>query len=252
MTRPVVPAVHVEPWHVRFDECTPDGTLRSSVYLRYLQAAAGIHSANAGYTRDWYAQAGLFWLVRTADLRILRPARVDETLHVSTEVIGFRRIWARRRSEVRREEGTLLAEAEIDWVMTSAATGRPARIPAELLERFPTPPADFDPGRVELAEPPADPAALVVDRRRVEPHEIDPMAHLNNAGYLDYIEAAVIAGGDEAALRRVPRRYRIEYLAPAEPGARLAGLAWRTVDGWAWRLRAESEVELARGLLSGG
>ena len=61
------------------------------------------------------------------------------------------------------------------------------------------------------------------------------MGHVNNAAYLDYLEEALPRrrarpAGDGAA---IPRRVRLEYLAPAAPGARPAGrgLAARRLDG---------------------
>ena len=86
-------------YRVRFDEAGADGHLRSSGFLRYAQDLAWIHSESAGFGRDWYSSRGLTWLVRSVELEIVGSVEYGAELTVSTQVIGFRRVWARRRSE---------------------------------------------------------------------------------------------------------------------------------------------------------
>lgn len=243
---------HVEPFRVRFDECGADGTLRTSAYLRYMQDAASVHSSNAGYTRAWYREHEIFWLVRFLDLRVLAPSGPGDVLAVSTEVTGFRRIWARRRSEF-RSDGMLTAEADVDWVLTTA-TGRPTRVPAEIVERFPASIADYAPGRLELPEMPAN---ALEQSRRAEPQELDPMAHVNNAAYIDQFEAALEDIGTPDLSTALPRRYRVEYLSPAPSGAILVWRLWPAAgaaagSAAAGRVRDEAGNEVARILAEAG
>ena len=60
------------------------------------------------------------------------------------------------------------------------------------------------------------------------------MAHANNAVYADWLEEAVIAAGDEPAVRTIPRLARLEYARAAEPGVdligeRMAGRGWLVI-----------------------
>ena len=237
-----VPTVHAEPYRVRFDECGADGTLRTSTYLRYMQDVASAHSSMAGYTREWYREHGIFWVVRYLDLHVLGASGTGASVVVSTEVTGFRRIWARRRSEFHDPHGVLLAEADVDWVVTTEQ-GRPTRVPAEIVSRFPALLTKYTPGRLELPDPPE--SAFEVTRR-AEPHELDPMAHVNNAAYIDQFEAALDGAGEGAMRTAFPRRYRIEYLAPAGPGVSLRWHVWPAGRAWAGRLRGDSGGELLR------
>ena len=59
-------------YRVRFDEAGPDGRLRTSGLLRYTQDLAAQHSEALGYDRGWYAARGLTWLVRAAEVEVLR------------------------------------------------------------------------------------------------------------------------------------------------------------------------------------
>jgi acyl-CoA thioesterase FadM len=247
------------PYRVRFDECGPDGLARMSALLRYAQDVAWIHSERLGFDRDWYAARGLTWLVRAAEVALVRAIPLGTTIDVSTTVAGFRKVWARRRTDGRLADGTLAFWAHTDWVIIDAR-GAPTRIPAEFPDVYGEMPGPFDPGRVPL--PPTPPGATL-HRLTVRPADLDPLGHVNNAAYLDYLEETVLAAGDEgaAALARAPRSVRLEYLLATVAGATPEGAAWRVGDGpdgpddaagWAWRLSDEAGTDLARGRILAG
>jgi acyl-CoA thioesterase FadM len=184
---------------------------------------------------------------------IVRPIPLGTTLDVSTTVAGFRKVWARRRTDGRLGDGTIAFWAHTDWVIVDAR-GVPTRIPAEFPEVYGEMPGPFDPGRVPL--PPTPPPATT-HRIAVRPADLDPLGHVNNAAYLDYLEETVLAAG-EAGARAVSastRSVRLEYLLPAAWGATVDGAAWREGEhdgAWAWRLIDDSATELARGRLGPG
>lgn len=234
------------PYRVRFDEATPDGDVRASTILRWAQDAAWIHSETLGYDRAWYLARGLTWLVRAVELAVREPVRFGETVAVSTEVTGFRRVWARRRTEVTRD-GRLLAWVHTDWVMIDARR-LPTRIPDEFPARFEIAPGPFSPGRVDLPEAP--PAATVREFA-VRQADLDPLGHVNNAAYLDYLEEVVAdQPGGIPRPATVPRTYRLEYLAAAGPGDRLLATAWPIAGGMAFRLAITAGAEVLRGLVA--
>ena len=137
------------PYRVRFDEAGPDGQLRASGYLRFAQDLAWIHSESAGFGRDWYSARGLTWLVRAIELDVLSNVEYGSSLDVSTEVIGFRRVWARRRSEFKPlGQGDMVGVAITDWVLLNA-NGRPVRPPQEILDVFGSDFGEFTPMRME-------------------------------------------------------------------------------------------------------
>jgi acyl-CoA thioesterase FadM len=226
-------------FRVRFDESGPDGSIRASVLLRYAAELAWVHSERSGFDRTWYRDRGLIWLVRAADLQILRPIGDGSTLIGTTEIVGVRKVLARRRSEFRGPDGELAAVALVDWALTSEL-GRPTRVPSIFATAFGVGATSFEPTRVRVARPSGAATLPLV----VRPQELDPMAHVNNAVYLDWFEEAVAAAGaapppsePPAALGTIPRRYRLEFLAPASPAQRLGITAWPDAEGgWACRI----------------
>jgi acyl-CoA thioesterase FadM len=233
------------PYRVRFDEAGPDGLLRTSVLLRYAQDVAWHHSTVRGYDRAWYAERGLAWLVRAAQVTVLAAVPVGTEMMGTTRVVGWRRVWARRGTDFRDGAGTLLATAQIDWVLLDAR-GAPTRIPAEFEPVFGAAIGSLGLARVDLEPAPAD------ARHRqfsVRPQELDPMAHVNNAVYADWLEEAVAEAGDGASPRAIPRLARLEYAAPADPGARLTAQVWQSDSGWSYRLRDAADQVLLRARL---
>ena len=143
-------------YQVRFDEADARARLRPSGYLRYAGDMAWRHSEAAGFGREWYAERSLGWLVRNVALHITAAVTYGDTLTVTTEVIGWRHVWARRQAVMRRggaaddpDAGEVVAVVHTDWVLLSR-DGRPARMPAEIAAWFATE-QTFERNRVLLA-----------------------------------------------------------------------------------------------------
>jgi acyl-ACP thioesterase len=236
------------PYRVRFDEAGPDGLLRTSVLLRYAQDVAWFHSASLGFDRAWYAERGLAWLVRAAEVAMEDRIAVGSEVIGTTRVIGWRRVWARRRTEFRDPADTLLAWAEIDWVLLDVR-GAPTRIPSEFEPIFGATAGAVGLARVALGEPPAGARQVEIT---VRPHELDPMDHVNNAVYADWLDEAVIGAGDPGMTRAIPRLMRLEYVAAADSGAQLRADLWPEQEGWSYRLRDLAGHELLRARLERG
>jgi acyl-ACP thioesterase len=237
-------------YRARFDECGPDALARASALLRWAQDVAWIHSERRGFGREWYAERDLAWVVRGLELRMLAPIRTGTTVEVETQVVGFRRVMARRRTEVRAPDGSLSALVVNDWVMTDVRRAAPARVPPEFPALFGVEHEAFEPIRVALPATPDDAPRLSVAARA---HEIDPMHHVNNAAYLDWLDEAIETAdaSGAVALASVPRTYRVEYLLPVERGVPHEATAWRQEDGgWAYRLVRGDGPDALRGTLT--
>lgn len=232
-------------YRIRFDEAGPDGLLRTSVLLRMAQDVAWLHSSSRGFTRDWYKQRGLTWLARAAEVTVLGQVRVGDEIVGTTQVVGWRRVWARRRTDFVDADGSTAAWTHVDWVLLDAR-GAPTRVPKEFDGIFWAPDATFPLGRVTLGEPAPD---VMTSTFRVRPQELDPMDHVNNAVYADWLDEQVIAAGDVEAVRRIPRVVRLEYARAAEAGATVVAEAWRDAAGWSCRVSEASGGDLLRARL---
>jgi acyl-CoA thioesterase FadM len=242
---------------VRFDETDARARLRPSGYLRYAGDMAWRHSEAAGFGREWYAERSLSWLVRNVALHIRGAVTYGDALTVSTGVIGWRHVWARRQAVMRRVEATdepdageAVAVVHTDWVLLGH-DGRPARVPDQIAAWFAAE-QTFERNRVLLPEPPVDATRVAT---RVRPSDVDPMGHMNNAAYLDVVDEAtaqlpVVSEEGAPDDRPVGCLYRVGYLQPALPGALLDVAAWRpNATSIACRI-CDGSTELTRVLIS--
>ena len=239
---------HAGTYRVRFDEAGPDGLLRTSSLLRYAQDIGWRHSEARGFDRGWYGAHDLAWIVRAAEIEVVDRIATGARLAITTAVLGYQRIWARRRAECRTADGRLAAWVQTDWVMIDGR-GRLTRVPAAIPERFPGRLLTEPLVRVALAEPPA---AASVSRFMVRAHELDPMNHVNNAVYVDWLLDVLDGAGGEAAavVHRRPLHLRLEYAAAAGPGDAIEARTWAHDGGWACRLRTSAGADLFRATIS--
>ena len=232
----------VRPYQVRFEESTPAETMRTAIHLAWAADVAWQHSTLLGFGRDWYSERNLFWLVRAVRLDVLKPIPTYAGVFVSTSVIGYRRVAARRRSEVYGASGELLAKLEIDWVMTNGR-GVPTRVPADFQRFVADGSSTFEMLKVCLPELPAGAAER---RFHVRRRDLDPLDHVNNSVYLDYFEEALEAAGQGELLLVVPRRYVLDFASSAARDELLVGRTWPLEGGWAYRLTREDGTEIFR------
>jgi acyl-CoA thioesterase FadM len=233
------------PYRVRFDEAAPDGLVRTSVLLRYAQDLAWFHSSARGFTRAWYRDRGLTWLARAAEVTVLGGMGVGDEFVGTTQVVGWRRVWARRRTDFVDGSGVTVAWMHVDWVLLDGR-GAPTRIPKEFDGIFWAPEAAFQLGRVALAAAPGSAHRATFG---VRPHELDPMDHVNNAVYADWLDEHVIRAGGTEMVRQIPRTVRLEYARAVEGGATVVADVWPDPDGWSCRLYDADGSDLLRARL---
>jgi acyl-ACP thioesterase len=229
-------------YRVRFDEAGPDGNLRTSALLRYAQDIAWRHSERLGFDRAWYQERGLGWVVRGLELELAAPIPLGTTLRVTTAVVGHRRIWARRLGDCRFADGRLAARVTTDWVLLDGR-GRIVRIPDDFGVAFTNPEVRSE--ILRLAPEAADPTAT--HTLRVRPSDLDPLDHVNNAVYVDWLEEAVaasgLAGGPSGPASGT---LRIEYLASAARDDEIRIDLFGSPEAWRARIARVDGAELVR------
>ena len=173
---------------VRHHELDCFGRVHPSTYLRVLTQTAVEASTAAGYDADWYANAGCLWLVRRSTFELRSAARAEEPLEIRTWVEDFRRVRSHRCYEIRVHGETRLT-ARTDWVYVDAASGRPRRVPAEIEEALGH--AGVPGAEREAWQSPPPPPTPARSTHRVRVSDLDGLAHMNNAAYLDVLVQAV-------------------------------------------------------------
>jgi acyl-CoA thioester hydrolase len=179
-------------FRVRHYELDSFGHVNNAVYVNYMQEAAIEASSDAGFGPAWYAERGTNWVIRRLSIRYLSPAVYNDELNVMTWISEVRRATCTREYEIRRRaDNAQIARARVQWVYLDSSTGRLARLPSEITERFaPTNEVEEELGiRIQRAKETPE-AFRYRTRRRVQTFELDTLQHVNHAVYLNWIEQA--------------------------------------------------------------
>lgn len=229
---------HLSRFRVSVWDVNAFGELSALSAVRFMQQAAGDHTAALGFDIEWYERQGAVWLIRDTTIEMLAPAFYRDDIEIRTWVSDIRRVRSQRQYEFRRlGDSRIVARGVSDWVYTDLARGRPMQPPLELQRALmpegivvrPRDPMKFDA---------PDSAAPAV--RRVEFCDLDTVGHVNNSVYVTYVEQnlfdVLAAAGwrvdplSAAAHLRV-RRHRLEYHQSAEYGDNVAARVWVTAVG---------------------
>lgn len=125
------------------DDIDELGHVSNIVYVRWIPEIAKAHSRAVGWDHAAYLRAGAVFVVRRHELDYLGPVLEGDRLRLDTFVASWSAATSERRTTITREaDEREVARAVTTWAFVSIATGRPTRIPAELIAAFAeTPPA---------------------------------------------------------------------------------------------------------------
>jgi acyl-ACP thioesterase len=192
-------------------DCAPDGRVRLDALARWLQDVAYADVCDVGL------EAVAVWVVRRTRIRVHRWPRFGERCELTTFCTGLGRMWAERRTDVRRPgaDGPPDVEAVSLWVHLH----RERRLPFALTEEEVAAYSGPGPQRrvtARLRHPAPPPAADQDGTAWVfRATECDLADHINNAAYWQPLEEELLQRPSEPGAVDV----ELEYRAPAQPGA---------------------------------
>jgi acyl-CoA thioester hydrolase len=240
--------IYEKRFQVRHYECDARGLLSQAVILRYMQESAYEASASLGYGMLAYKEADRSWYIRETDISFEQDVWYGEKVMVRTWVKDFHRVRSIRAYNLFAEDGkTRIARAQSDWVFLEQSTGKPRSIPLEMIRAFRP---DWTPGKIgerRRSLPGPGPAKNSFRcTRHVEWRDLDPVQHVNNSIYLNYLEDCGLQAERAAGwpLERlevenlciVSRRAQLEYKQSARFGDELAIETWLSEPTYAsWK-----------------
>ena len=115
---------------VRFHECDLYGHVNHAVYLQYLETARVQLLRDHALPLQELQRRGINLVVRRLSIEYLRPAFLDDSLEIATEVLRMRGSSGAFRQVVTRD-GERVADAQVEWACIGN-DGRPVRLPPEL------------------------------------------------------------------------------------------------------------------------
>lgn len=111
------------------------GHANNVVWVRWVNEAAMAHSRAVGLDPETLIAMRAMWIIRKHEIEYLLPAFAGEQLICATWPAAVRGATSIRRNVFLRE-GRVLARAETTWALLHTETGRPRRVPIEMMNAY--------------------------------------------------------------------------------------------------------------------
>jgi 4-hydroxybenzoyl-CoA thioesterase len=122
---------------VYYEDTDAGGIVYYVNYLKFMERARTERLRELGFAQSSMAQENLLFVVHSSEARYHKPARLDDELLISAEVIELNRASLRFKQEVRRAaDETLLCEGQFLVACVRADSLKPRAIPEALRAAF--------------------------------------------------------------------------------------------------------------------
>lgn len=122
---------------VYYEDTDAGGVVYYVNYLKFMERARTEWLRALGIAQSQLAVENLLFVVHSAEARYLAPARLDDALEVSAEVVELNRASLVFRQQVRRmSDAALLCEGRITVACVRADSFKPRAIPEALRTAF--------------------------------------------------------------------------------------------------------------------
>ena len=111
------------------------GHVSNLVYLRWVLDVAMAHSRSLGWDHAAYRALGSVFVVRRHEIDYVAQVTLGQVLSVETWVDSWKLASCIRKTEIVRA-GQVVARAATTWAMIGLVSGRPQRMPDELVAAF--------------------------------------------------------------------------------------------------------------------
>lgn len=122
---------------VYYEDTDAGGIVYYVNYLKFMERARTEYLRELGFFQSALAGEGLLFVVHSAEARYHAPAKLDDEVQVSAEVIELNRASLRFRQQVRRAtDDVLLCEGQFMVACVRADNLKPRAIPLTLRSAF--------------------------------------------------------------------------------------------------------------------
>jgi 4-hydroxybenzoyl-CoA thioesterase len=118
---------------VYYEDTDAGGIVYYVNYLKFMERARTEYLRRLGYVQSTLAGEDLLFVVHSAQARYFAPARLDDELDITAEVVELKKASVRFRQRVRRAvDGVLLCEGQVTVASVRAESLKPRAIPEAL------------------------------------------------------------------------------------------------------------------------
>ena len=123
------------PVRVYIEDTDAGGIVFYVNYLKFMERARTEWLRSLGFDKAGANRESFQFVVKSVDIEYYAPARLDDELKVSAELIGLGGASMKLKQKVCRGD-LVLCSSEISLACVSGATLKPLRIPADMAEKI--------------------------------------------------------------------------------------------------------------------
>jgi len=118
---------------VRSYELDSYNHVNNAVYQNYLEHARMDFLNKIGFRYNDFFNAGYIIPITHIDIRYKAMAVLGDTLYVDSYPTMLKTVHGAFHQTIRKADGTVCIEAEVEWCTVSKESGRPVKIPDEFM-----------------------------------------------------------------------------------------------------------------------
>lgn len=190
---------------VRYSEVDRNRKITLAAILDLLQDCCIFQSEHIGMGVDFLEKENRAWVLSSWQVVVNRYPSLGEKVVVSTWPYGFQSFMGYRNFIIEDEENNIIAYANSVWVFLDTISGRPVKVPPEILERFSMEepfPMEYADRKISLLKEMEAKPPIFVQR-----FHIDTNQHVNNEKYVQMAEEYV---PEELKVKELRVEYRKE------------------------------------------
>jgi len=197
---------------VRFNAIDTSDLLRLDAVFDLFQEAAISHAENLGVGREAMASSNHVWILSRISVQVDRRPKYGEAVTVRTWPRGGEKLFALRDYDIRDMQGVAAVRARSCWLVIDIEKRRPLR-PQSIMDSLPQNDGlNALPSAASLEE---RQTLQKIAERRAMYSDLDYNGHVNNIGYIRWIEDAV----DRLLLEKARQmRLDINFISEVLPG----------------------------------
>ncbi|MCM1136462.1 MAG: thioesterase [Clostridium sp.] len=213
---------------IRYSELDETGRLRLESLLDYFQDCSTFQSEDLGLGVEYLRERNMVWVMSSWQIVAERYPKLGEVVTVGTFPYEFKGFVGYRNFLMLDKEGKRLAYANTIWSLLNTATGKPAKPPQEMMEKYVLEPKiemDYAPRKIRFPEDAKEGEPVLI-----KAHHLDVNHHVNNG---QFVRIAMDSMGENLRVRQLRAEYKkqvmlgeelIPYTAALEDGKTAAAL----------------------------
>jgi acyl-CoA thioester hydrolase len=123
-------------YRIYYEDTDAGGVVYYANYLKFFERARTDYLRSKDIVQSTLAkESGIAFVVRDCHAQYLKPARMDDLIDVSVEIVEFGKLSLKMKQEITLK-GVILNKMEVEIVCVNAQSFRPTKIPSSILENL--------------------------------------------------------------------------------------------------------------------